>query len=150
MMKDLSLGIDTSNYKTSVALVNSYGEILYNYQKFLDVKDGALGLRQQEAFFQHVQKLPEPLTEVLSEFRDRIGIVSASSRPRPVKGSYMPVFTAGTGQAKTIATALGVPYKEYSHQEGHFEAIRFYSPYGDVNPQIFFHFSGGLKKHEFS
>ena len=56
----LSLGIDTSNYKTSLAVVDKTGEVLFNYQKFLDVKPGEKGLRQSEAFFQHVQKLPEP------------------------------------------------------------------------------------------
>ena len=34
------LGIDTSNYKTSVALVDEDGEILANHQRFLTVKEG--------------------------------------------------------------------------------------------------------------
>lgn len=55
----------------------------------------------------------------------------------------MPVFTAGTGYGKAIAAAMGVPYYEYSHQEGHIEAIRFYSSLKHVNPLICFHFSGG-------
>lgn len=55
----------------------------------------------------------------------------------------MPVFTAGAGYGKAIAAAMGVPYYEYSHQEGHIEAIRFYSSLKHVNPLICFHFSGG-------
>ena len=35
--KKLSLGIDTSNYKTSVAVTASDGKILFNFQEFLNV-----------------------------------------------------------------------------------------------------------------
>ena len=48
------LGIDTSNYKTSVAVVTDSGKILCNFQEFLTVNKGNRGLRQSEAFFQHV------------------------------------------------------------------------------------------------
>ena len=65
----LSLGIDTSNYKTSLAVVDKTGEVLFNYQKFLDVKPGEKGLRQSEAFFQHVQKLPEAIEKAF-EYAD--------------------------------------------------------------------------------
>ena len=40
--KKLSLGIDTSNYKTSVAVVDNEGNILFNSQKFLNVKEGEI------------------------------------------------------------------------------------------------------------
>jgi len=148
MKRDLSLGIDTSNYKTSVAVVNNDGELVFNYQDFLEVKPGERGLRQSDAFFQHEKKLPLVLSEVLSDksISSRIGSVSCSTRPRPVEGSYMPVFTAGQGYAKVIATALEVPYYEFSHQEGHIEAIRFYSEMRNTNPLICFHFSGGTSE----
>lgn len=145
MKKNLSLGIDTSNYKTSAAVVDASGEILFNHQQLLQVKRGERGLRQSEALFQHVQNMP-PVLESLFEddsLRQRIGAVSVSSRPRPVDGSYMPVFTAGLGYGRAVAAALGVPLYEYSHQEGHIEAIRHYSDLKDVNPIICFHFSGG-------
>ena len=61
--KLLSLGIDTSNYKTSVAVTSSEGEIIFNSQSFLKVKEGQRGLRQSEALFQHVQKLPDAIDE---------------------------------------------------------------------------------------
>lgn len=145
MKKTLSLGIDTSNYKTSVAVVDSSGEILFNHQQFLKVKKGERGLRQSEALFQHVQNLPAVFEELFAAegIRERIGSVSVSTRPRPVDGSYMPVFTAGHGYGRAVAGALGVPLYEYSHQEGHIEAIRFYTELRDVNPLICFHFSGG-------
>ena len=37
----LSFGIDTSNYKTSVAIVAQDGEILFDKRSFLDVKKKA-------------------------------------------------------------------------------------------------------------
>lgn len=148
MIKDLSLGIDTSNYKTSVAIVDQHGEIIFNFQKYLDVKEGKRGLRQSEAFFQHVQTLPSIIEEALSDMKitGRIAAVSASSRPRPIEGSYMPVFTAGTGAGKIISASLGVPYFEFSHQEGHIEAIKYFSCLNNTLPIICFHFSGGTSE----
>ena len=145
MKRTLSLGIDTSNYKTSAAVVNETGEILFNHQQLLKVKQGERGLRQSEALFQHVQNLPAVMEAVFAqeEIRERIGCISVSTRPRPLEGSYMPVFTAGQGYARSLAAALGVPLYELSHQEGHIEAIRHYSELKDANPLICFHFSGG-------
>lgn len=143
--KKLSLGIDTSNYKTSVAVTASDGKILFNFQEFLNVKSGERGLRQSEALFQHVQKLPPAIKQAFDAegVRDNIGAVSVSSRPRPVEGSYMPVFTAGLGAAEMISSALGIPLYRFSHQEGHIEAVKHYSPMAGTNRLICFHFSGG-------
>ena len=46
----LSLGIDTSNYKTSVAITSENGEIIFNEQNFLNVNRGERGLRQPPPF----------------------------------------------------------------------------------------------------
>lgn len=141
----LSMGIDTSNYKTSLAVVNEAGKVLFNYQEFLEVKHGERGLRQSDAFFQHVQKLPEAIEDAFKDeyIRNNVAVISVSSRPRPVEGSYMPVFTAGLGYAKAIASAKGLPLYTFSHQEGHIEAIRHYSTLKEQSPLICFHFSGG-------
>lgn len=40
MPMDLSLGIDTSNYKTSVAVTDRRGNILFDKRIFLTVKKG--------------------------------------------------------------------------------------------------------------
>lgn len=143
--KLLSLGIDTSNYKTSLAVVDESGQTLFNYQEFLDVKHGERGLRQSEAFFQHVQKLPEAVEKAFRDenLRNHIGAIAVSSRPRPMEGSYMPVFTAGQGYARVIAATMGIEVQTFSHQEGHIEAIRHYSRLRDKSPLICFHFSGG-------
>lgn len=143
--KKLALGIDTSNYKTSVAVVDEEGNILFNSQDFLYVKEGERGLRQSDAFFQHVKKLPEILEEVFSlqDVRENISCISVSTRPRPIEGSYMPVFMAGEAFARTLSSSLNIPLYEYSHQEGHIEAVKYYSKFKDVNRLATFHFSGG-------
>lgn len=145
MTMRLSLGIDTSNYKTSVAVVSQDGDILFNKRSFLDVKKGERGLRQSEAFFQHVNKLPDLLSEIMADkrIREDIRCVAVSNRPRPVEGSYMPVFNAGVSAARILSMALAVPMYEFSHQEGHIEAARYYSEMRDADPFVCFHFSGG-------
>lgn len=152
-MRKLSLGIDTSNYKTSVALTDQNGEILSNLQQYLTVKKGERGLRQSAALFQHVQNLPVLLEETFqqvaalrAEEETEIVCVSVSEKPRPVEGSYMPCFLAGLSTAKSIAAALSVPCYTFSHQEGHIEAARWRSPIADAERFISFHFSGGTSE----
>lgn len=53
----LTLGFDTSNYTTSVAAFDGVGG--KNCSRLLDVKPGELGLRQSDALFAHVKRLPE-------------------------------------------------------------------------------------------
>ena len=50
--KEYFLGIDTSNYKTSIAVVDGFGKIIADERKFLTVKKGERGIRQSEALFQ--------------------------------------------------------------------------------------------------
>lgn len=136
------LGLDTSNYKTSAAVVRG-DEIAADLRRFLKVKQGQRGLRQSEALFQHVQNLPELFEELRSSFAGKIDGVAFSTRPRAVDGSYMPCFTAGVSQAVSIASALDVPAVGFSHQEGHIEAALASCrkrPEGDF---LACHFSGG-------
>ena len=50
----LTLGIDTSNYATSLAVFDTdAGEVVCDCKKFLPVKEGQLGLRQSDALFHH-------------------------------------------------------------------------------------------------
>lgn len=144
MIQALSLGIDTSNYKTSLALTDKDGNIIKNTQKYLSVKKGERGLRQSVALFQHVNNLPNLFEEVFSDIQDyRIECIAVSSKPRNVEGSYMPVFNAGVSAGKSLAQVLKVPYYEFSHQDGHIEAVRHYSSFRDKNRFVSFHFSGG-------
>ena len=117
-----ALGIDTSCYTTSVALAGEGGAPI-SRRRLLDVAAGARGLRQSEALFQHVQRLPALMEDMLCGAGDvQIACVCASARPRDAEGSYMPVFTAGTGFARAVAAALRVPFYETSHQQGHVRA----------------------------
>ncbi|MGM0395589.1 MAG: hypothetical protein ACQEP4_00870 [Bacillota bacterium] len=117
-MNKLFLGIDTSNYTTSLAIVDQYGNIIEDKRKALLVKSGQKGLRQQEALFQHIKNVPE-LIEALETELTSISAIGVSTRPRNVEGSYMPVFLAGENFSRALARALGVPIKRFSHQEGH-------------------------------
>ena len=141
---DCVLGIDTSNYKTSVAVIDTEGNIVCDCRQLLKVKQGERGLRQSDALFQHVKNLPELIKKCFSEMDpSRIRAVAYSDRPRPVEGSYMPVFNAGIGMAESIAAALKVPYFSFSHQEGHIEAIRFRTALADEPELLCYHLSGG-------
>ena len=62
-MAKVVLGIDTSNYKTSVALTDENGNIRYQRSEFLKVEQGKRGLRQSVAFFHHCQVLPSFIEE---------------------------------------------------------------------------------------
>lgn len=119
----ITLGIDTSNYATSVALVdNDRHRILFADKRFLPVKQGEKGLRQQQALFYHIQNL----TNIFSEFkRADIGAVGVSVKPKDDEQSYMPCFLAGKMSARSISGSLGVPMVECSHQSGHLTSALF-------------------------
>lgn len=136
------LGLDTSNYTTSAALFD--GESGENLGRLLDVRPGELGLRQSDALFQHVKRLPGLLEELLEERRD-IQAVGASTRPRAVEGSYMPCFLAGESQGRGIAAALGVPFYAHSHQQGHLAAAAWSAGRLELldAPFLAWHLSGG-------
>ena len=109
-MAKVVLGIDTSNYKTSVALTDENGNIRYQRSEFLKVEQGKRGLRQSVAFFHHCQVLPSFIEEAFQTVDPKeIISVAVSSRPRNVEGSYMPVFLSGVQTGTVISSALQVP-----------------------------------------
>ena len=115
------LAFDTSNYTTSVAVFDGNGG--KNASRLLDVAPGALGLRQSDALFAHVKRLPELADRLFCDMGAvTLDAVGASTRPRAVEGSYMPCFLAGWSQASCLAQILGVPLYEFSHQQGHIAA----------------------------
>ena len=138
------IGIDTSNYTTSVAVLDNSGETVRDERRMLSVKQGERGLRQQEALFQHIDNIPELLETALKGIdRGSIDLVAFSERPRPVEGSYMPVFKAGISAAKMLSAALRVPCRGFSHQEGHIQAVRHNSPVAEKEEFLCWHLSGG-------
>ncbi|NLM46268.1 MAG: O-sialoglycoprotein endopeptidase [Firmicutes bacterium] len=114
------VGIDTSCYTTSLAVLDNQGRLLADARKPLPVAAGRRGLRQSEGVFLHLQHLPQLMEAVAARLGElSLSAVGVSSRPRPVEGSYMPVFTTGTSFARMLAAACGIPCFQLSHQEGH-------------------------------
>lgn len=134
------IGIDTSCYTTSMAVIGDDGILVNERRLMLRVKPGELGLRQSEAVFQHIQNLPR-LTEEFHGVKP-IRAVAASIRPRPVDGSYLPVFKVGACLGATLAQLLGVPFIETSHQEGHLRAGLYNRKLPEEN-FLAWHLSGG-------
>ena len=143
-MSERFLGIDTSNYTTSAALVEP-GMVLENRKKLLPVKPGEKGLRQSDAVFHHVRQLPEvlsPILEVLTEPPKAIGV---SLYPTTEKDSYMPCFLVGKNTAQLLGKAWNIPVEGFSHQQGHIAAALYSAGKLDLleNPFLAFHVSGG-------
>lgn len=140
------LAVDTSCYTTSMCLVEvNTGRILFEVNTLLKVKPGERGLRQSEGFFQHVNQLTASF-EALCEAYDAklISAVVASDRPRPIEGSYMPVFTAGVQFCTNLANALSIPLYKTSHQEGHLMAAIKTSGLDEIDGTFYgLHLSGG-------
>ncbi len=144
-MENFYVGIDTSNYKTSVAVIDDESKILFQNSEYLEVPAGKRGLRQSEAFFKHSCKIPEYINE-MSKCIDmsKVRAIGVSTRPRRVEGSYMPCFLAGINTAKTITSTLDIPIFEFSHQEGHAAAIiESELPIIYYRKSLLFHLSGG-------
>lgn len=140
------LGIDTSNYKTSIAVTDQRQNVICDLRRFLDVKQGEKGLRQSDALFQHVRNLPEMMEQVMRDRKYEFAAVAYSSKPRPAERSYMPVFLAGESFSRAMAAALNIPAFAFSHQEGHIEAIKAFSKLKDRKSILACHFSGGTSE----
>lgn len=141
MARQLYLGIDTSNYKTSVAAVDNAGDLVFEKSELLEVAEGKLGLRQSEAFYQHSMRLPAYISELFDAVSpDEIEAIGYSSRPRRVEGSYMPCFNAGANASLVLSASLEKPAYAFSHQEGHAAAI---IPAEEIDRCVFMHLSGG-------
>lgn len=143
-MDKLCLGFDTSNYTTSAALFG--GGTAENRGKLLTVPEGALGLRQSDALFQHVKRLHLMAEQLRADgVMGKIAAVGASTRPREAEGSYMPCFLVGEGEGRTLAAALGAPFYPCSHQQGHVAAAAWSAGREDLldRPHLAWHLSGG-------
>ena len=141
-----TLGIDTSNYATSLAVFDTAGEVVCAKKRLLPVKAGQLGLRQSDALFHHTAALPEMLQELSGEFDlTQINAVGVSAKPRPVEGSYMPCFLAGVSAAQAFALGRGIPLIRTTHQQGHAAAALFAARGAELFSKqvLLFHISGG-------
>jgi len=143
----LFLGLDTSAYTSSLALVDSSGQIRADERILLEVSKGNRGLRQSEALFAHLRNLPFLFERLTLPAGESLGGIGVSSRPRNVPGSYMPVFVAGLSQARCLSSVTGVPLFELSHQEGHVMAgLQGKTALPGAGRFLAVHFSGGTSE----
>ena len=152
-MKQIVIGLDTSNYRTSVAAVSTEGEILLNRRELLPVAAGERGLRQSDAVFAHLKRFNTMREYLLPEHEEyRIVAVAASAAPRDGEASYMPVFQVGTSFGRMMAAMTGVPFFETTHQRGHLAAAAYGTRLADAPDILALHLSGGttdlLKVHD--
>lgn len=141
------VGIDTSNYTTSLAVASADGEILANLKAPLPVRSGECGLRQSDAVFAHVRNLPVLMRALAEILKGRsVCAIGVSAKPRDAEDSYMPCFLAGVAAAEALAAGLNVPIDRFSHQNGHLMAALHGA---GVSEKLFgrefgaFHVSGG-------
>lgn len=116
----LFLGLDTSAYTASLSLVDEAEQLIWEKRAVLPVQAGKLGLRQSEAVFAHLLALPALWREGADRLKSGVlAAVAASVRPRPLEGSYMPVFKVGEAFGAFLAQSMGLLFLPSSHQEGH-------------------------------
>lgn len=137
------LGLDTSNYTTSVALFD--GKSIIQSKKLLPVKEGERGIRQSDAVFHHTKAYPDLVAEVFNKYNGAISAIGASVSPTTQKGSYMPCFLVGESLGRSLAKANGVPFYAFSHQQGHVAAALYSANKTELLNERFlaFHISGG-------
>ena len=139
------LGIDTSNYTTSVCLFDCDSGEVISRRKLLPVKEGEVGLRQSDAVFHHVQQLPMMFEEAFDGFTNEIKAIGVSYAPRTAEGSYMPCFSVGTEAADILSSVLKAPVYRFFYYQGHIAAALYSVGRLDLlsKKHIAFHVSGG-------
>ncbi|MGN0553209.1 MAG: peptidase M22 [Oscillospiraceae bacterium] len=139
------LGIDTSNYTTSTALIDTDSMKAVQSKKLLPVKEGELGLRQSDAVFHHTKQLPEMISSLFENNTVKPDAIGVSVRPRNIEGSYMPCFLCGEGLADSLGAVNKLPVYKTSHQIGHILAALYSSKKLELIHERFiaFHVSGG-------
>lgn len=144
-MPERFIGIDTSNYRTSAAVFDAASGAWQNEGSLLSVPEGAIGLRQSDALFQHTLHLHEKIQALPQGGVLGIGV---STRPRAVEGSYMPCFLAGESVARSAAHLLSVPLFAVSHQQGHIAAAALSAEKLGLLDETFlaWHLSGGTSE----
>ena len=108
-MKRIYLGIDTSCYTTSVALMDEAGQLLGEARQILSVKPGRCGLQQSEMVFQHTRNLPRLMEEAVGQVIRSVNANCAESAAKDEKaGSSNGAGLAGLAAAGYELAAIGV------------------------------------------
>lgn len=139
------LGLDTSNYTTSAAIIDMQNMTAVQRKMLLPVKQGELGLRQSDAVFHHIKQMPQIISGLFEEYSVTLSAIGVSYRPRNIEGSYMPCFLCGEGLADSLGTVMKLPVHKTSHQTGHILAALFSAGKLELLRRKFiaFHVSGG-------
>ncbi len=142
----ITLGIDTSNYATSISVVDNENHKILLFEKiFLPVKTGELGLRQQDAVFNHIKTLTNIFQKNNNFDFSKISAIGVTTKPKNEENSYMPCFLVGKMLAYSISSIKNIPIIELSHQECHIESCLFSlnNKKFDNEKFIMLHISGG-------
>jgi len=140
--QEVVLGIDTSCYTTSLAIMDLDGNLLEDRRKLLTVGQGKCGLAQSEMVFQHTRNLPELLAGI--DFSQlAIRAVGATNKPRPLPESYMPAFLVGWGLAQNLSKVMSISLFPLSHQENHLQGGLWSAKGPRASRFIMLHASGG-------
>lgn len=138
------MGIDTSCYTTSVAIVDEEESLVFDGRVLLEVTKGNRGLRQSEALFQHMRNLPDLIEAAMSKIQGmKLACITASSAPRTAENSYMPVFTAGQSIARIMASSTNTKLFQCSHQQNHITAGAWSLKLSLSKKYLVYHISGG-------
>lgn len=139
------LGIDTSCYTTSVAVMDETGNLVADERRILTVKTGGRGLQQSEMVFQHTRNLPELIEQAFTKVKKPFSLkaIGVSACPRSLPDSYMPVFLTGLGYARALAVSHRIPLIRLSHQENHIWAGIWSAEGPNVTEFLALHLSGG-------
>ncbi len=125
------IGVDTSNYTTSVALAGEDGRVFHNERLLLPVKAGERGLRQSDAVFAHIRHMPTILEGLRAALFPAgktpwtVRGIGYSATPRRREDSYMPCFLTGEAVALAMRAVTDAPAVAFSHQEGHIMAALY-------------------------
>lgn len=139
------LGLDTSNYTTSCAVLDGSTRIIRQEKRLLPVKSGEAGLRQSDAVFHHTKQLPYLMEKLMPDKLNSLSAIGVSVRPRNIEGSYMPCFLCGETLARGIGAVTGAKIYATSHQTGHILAALYSAGRLSLieKPFLAFHVSGG-------
>lgn len=139
------LGLDTSNYTTSAAILDTENMCVNMKGRLLPVAAGAKGLRQSDAVFHHTKQLPQVIEQLGEDISGGLSGIGVSVKPRLEEVSYMPCFLVGEGLARSLGCTLGIVPDITSHQIGHILAALFSANRLDLLGRRFaaFHVSGG-------
>ena len=139
------IGIDTSNYTSSVAAYNSQSGEMISEKLLLPVKENECGLRQSDAVFLHVKQLASVAEKVLSKIDGKPDAIGVSVSPCDSENSYMPCFLVGKMVAQILSSAYKVKTYYFSHQRGHIAAALYSADMLRMisEPFLALHISGG-------